>query len=92
MLRETSVNLLDLSDNQVGPLLDEVSVKKTLCFPIRDCVKFFVRMTASSSFTYAREKSDDLAIIINVFSSRASFHISCGGLPQVPTATWWPPR
>ena len=58
MLRETSVNLLYLSDNQVGPLLDEVSVKKTLCFPIRDCVKFFVRMTASSSFTYAREKSD----------------------------------
>ena len=58
MLREKSVSLRDFSEAQLVDVLKFLSENVTYKHPIRDYVKFFVRMTVTGVFSYAREKSD----------------------------------
>ena len=58
MLRENSVALKHLSSKKVEDLLKHLEDNPVLKHPVRNCAKFFARMTSDEVFTYAREKFD----------------------------------
>lgn len=58
MLREPSKLLSQLQQDQATAVLNEIRGGKLSLFPIRDCVKFFVRMNDVCELTYARNKKD----------------------------------
>ena len=58
MLRERSVAFRDLSPSDAEEVFKYVSSNSVLKHPIRNCAKFFAKMTEDRVLTYAREKFD----------------------------------
>lgn len=58
MLRESSKLFSHLQQDEAVAVLDEIKAGKLRMFPIRECLKFFVRMNAAGEATYARNSRD----------------------------------